>query len=252
MNALTIIYVVLSYGAALIFLGGVAFKVYQYARTPSPLTIPTTPAPTSASGVVARMAREIFFFESLFKGEKFTWVGGYLLHLALAAILVRHARYFMEPTPTLIETLNPIGILAGVLALVAAGYLYARRLFTERLRYISLSSDYFALALIGLIALTGLMLKFLFRTDIVAVKGFILGVVFFEFQPMPSDILFLLHYTLALVLFVYFPFSKLLHAPGVFFTPTRTQPDNPREKRRVNPWAAHRPEPSGARTGGGD
>jgi hypothetical protein len=35
-----------------------------------------------------------------------------------------------------------------------------------------------------------------------------------------------------------FPFSKLLHAPGVFFSPTRNQTDNPRSVRHVAPWAA--------------
>jgi hypothetical protein len=34
-----------------------------------------------------------------------------------------------------------------------------------------------------------------------------------------------------------FPFSKLLHAPGLFFSPTRNQADNPREKRHIAPWA---------------
>jgi hypothetical protein len=37
---------------------------------------------------------------------------------------------------------------------------------------------------------------------------------------------------------VVFPFSKLLHAPGLFFSPTRNQVDNPRERRHVAPWAA--------------
>jgi len=32
--------------------------------------------------------------------------------------------------------------------------------------------------------------------------------------------------------------SKLLHAPGVFFSPGRNQVDNPREKRHLAPWAA--------------
>ena len=34
-----------------------------------------------------------------------------------------------------------------------------------------------------------------------------------------------------------FPFSKLLHAPGVFFSPSRNQVDNSREKRHVAKWA---------------
>jgi len=32
---------------------------------------------------------------------------------------------------------------------------------------------------------------------------------------------------------IIFPFSKLLHAPGVFFSPGRNQVDNAREKRHV-------------------
>ena len=43
---------------------------------------------------------------------------------------------------------------------------------------------------------------------------------------------------LVLALMIIFPFSKLLHAPGVFFSPSRNQVDNPREKRHLAPWAA--------------
>jgi hypothetical protein len=37
---------------------------------------------------------------------------------------------------------------------------------------------------------------------------------------------------------VVFPISKLLHAPGLFFAPTRNQRDNPREQRHVQGWSA--------------
>jgi nitrate reductase gamma subunit len=46
------------------------------------------------------------------------------------------------------------------------------------------------------------------------------------------------HLTLVALLMIIFPFSKLLHAPGVFFSPTRNQADDPREKRHLAPWAA--------------
>jgi hypothetical protein len=39
------------------------------------------------------------------------------------------------------------------------------------------------------------------------------------------------------MLMVVFPFSKLLHAPGIFFSPSRNQVDNPREKRHLAGWA---------------
>ena len=50
----------------------------------------------------------------------------------------------------------------------------------------------------------------------------------------------LLALPLALValLMIIFPVSKLLHAPGVFFSPTRNQRDNPREKRHIQGWTA--------------
>jgi hypothetical protein len=37
---------------------------------------------------------------------------------------------------------------------------------------------------------------------------------------------------------IIFPISKLLHAPGLFFSPTRNQADNPREVRHISAWAA--------------
>jgi nitrate reductase gamma subunit len=38
------------------------------------------------------------------------------------------------------------------------------------------------------------------------------------------------------VLLAYFPFSKLLHMPGIFLSPTRNLANNSRMKRHVNPW----------------
>jgi hypothetical protein len=35
-----------------------------------------------------------------------------------------------------------------------------------------------------------------------------------------------------------FPISKLLHAPGIFFSPTFNQVDNARKKRHLSDWAS--------------
>ncbi len=40
------------------------------------------------------------------------------------------------------------------------------------------------------------------------------------------------------ILMIVFPISKLMHAPGLFFSPTRNQADTPREARHVAAWAA--------------
>ena len=56
-----------------------------------------------------------------------------------------------------------------------------------------------------------------------------LGLMRLEVLPLPADPILLVHLTLVAVLMMVFPFSKLLHAPGLFFSPTRNQVDDPRE-----------------------
>jgi len=87
------------------------------------------------------------------------------------------------------------------------------------------------------IGLTGLGMKYVAHTDIVAVKAFFLGLMYFDWQPMPADIMLNLHLLLVALLMIVFPVSKLLHAPAVFFSPTRVQVDDAREKRHLAPWA---------------
>ena len=81
-------------------------------------------------------------------------------------------------------------------------------------------------------------MKYVAHTDIVAVKAFTLGLLYFDWQPLPADALVYVHLALVALLMLIFPFSKLLHAPGVFFSPTRNQVDDPREHRHVAAWAA--------------
>jgi len=57
---------------------------------------------------------------------------------------------------------------------------------------------------------------------------------YFDWQPMPSDWLLGIQLALVALLMIIFPFSKLLHAPGLFFSPTLNQIDNPREKRHTS------------------
>ena len=94
------------------------------------------------------------------------------------------------------------------------------------------------LALLLAIAGTGLMMDYVTHTDIVAVKAFFRGLMYFNWQPIPTDPVLLVHLGLVATLMIIFPISKLLHAPGVFFSPTRNQVDNPREKRHLSAWAA--------------
>ena len=235
---LTTFFAILFYIATFTFLGGLGLRIYQYATTPAPLKIPTTPAPTTQTGVVFRMFREVVFFESLFKSNKWIWVFGILFHGGLLLVVLRHLRYFTQPVWFWVEMIQPFGIYAGYAMLLGLAGLLLRRIMLAYIRYISSPSDYLMLILLIMIGLSGAAMKFVSHTDIIAVKKFFLGLMVFDWQPLPSDFPLLLHLSLVSVLMIIFPFSKLLHAPGIFFSPTRNQVDNPREKRHIVAWAA--------------
>jgi nitrate reductase gamma subunit len=238
MTALGWIYAVVFYVATTLFVVGLALKIRRYARTPAPLKIPTTPAPTTGGGAVLRMAREVAFFESLFKSSKWTWAFGWLFHVSLLLVILRHVRYFQQPVWEPIAWVQPFGTYAGFTMVAGLAGLWARRFLVDRVRYISTPSDHLHLALLISIGLSGLGMRFVAHTDIVALKAFTLGLLRFDVQPLPADPLLLLHLWLVALLMVVFPISKLLHAPGLFFSPTRYQVDNPREARHVASWAA--------------
>jgi len=239
MSFLSTAFAALFYAAFLILVIGVGRKVYVFAKTPAPLKIPTTPAPTTQSGVVLRMFREVVFFESLFKSTKWTWLFGWVFHIALFAVLFRHLRYFQDPVWAPVVWLSPLvkylafAMIAGLIGL------WIRRIFVDRVRYISAPSDHLLLLLLLLIGISGAMTTFVAHTDVVAVKAFFRGLMWpFDGVPdLPTDPLMLVHLLLVALLMIIFPISKLLHAPGVFFSPTRNQVDNPREQRHLSDWA---------------
>lgn len=238
MEIVTVVYALLFYVATAVLLVGVGLKIFQYATVPAPLKIPITPAPVTLWGVVLRMAREVFFFKSLFRANKWIWLLGIVFHGALALVLLRHFRYFTEPVWVPIALIQDIGTYAGFGLVLGLAGLLARRFLVERIRYISSPSDYLMLVLIILIGTSGLSLRYLARTDIIAVKSFFIGLMRFDWQPMPTDGFLLFHLALVATLMIVFPFSKLLHAPGVFFSPTFNQVDNPREHRHLANWVS--------------
>lgn len=231
MSALTILYAGLFYVAAFVLIAGIARRVWIYHKTPAPLKIPTTPAPVNAAGVVARMFREVVLFESLFKSSKWTWIFGWVFHFGMLVALLRHLRYFTDPVWYWVSLVQSAGVYAGYAMLFGLFGLWLRRIMVDRLRYISTPSDYLMLGLFFGIAGTGLLIKYVWHTDVVALKAFTHGLMHFELQPLPADPMLLLHLGLVICLMLVFPISKLLHAPGLFFSPTRNQADNPRERR---------------------
>ena len=238
MSLVTIIYGSLFYFATLILFIGLGYRVYEYASIPAPLKIPTPPAPKTKKGVAVRLFREVVLFESLFHSAKWTWSFGWLFHFALLLAFFRHLRYVTDPVWFWVswEIVQAAGHYAAYMMLIGLFGLFARRVFVDRVRHISAPSDYLILVLIIGIALSGLLMKW-FPTDIFALKQFFLGLIYFNWSELPSDFMLLIHLGLVLLLMIIFPYSKLLHAPGLFFSPTRNQTDTARDSRHIADWA---------------
>ncbi|MBI4561116.1 MAG: sulfate reduction electron transfer complex DsrMKJOP subunit DsrM [Candidatus Rokubacteria bacterium] len=269
--------VLIPYAAFITSLLGVSHRVLGWARSPVPFRIPTTcgqqrslpwikagwlESPSSTLGVVARMALEVGLFRSLFRDtrtelregprllysdDKRLWLAALAFHWSLLWVVVRHLRFFLEPVPAVVRALASVdsffqigvpGLYMTDLILAAAlGYLLLRRLANPQVRYLSLFADYFALFLLLGLAGSGILLRYVLRTDILAVKQLALGLVTFS-PVVPGDLgpLFFVHLFLLSVLAAYIPFSKLMHMGGVFLSPTRNLANTSRTRRHVNPW----------------
>lgn len=241
MSFVAIAYGVLFYTATVVFIVGLSNKVVQFTRAPAPLRIPTMPAPLTRLGAAGRVAREIALFESLFRSDKWLWLFSVLFHLGLLLVLLRHARYFLSQDLGiiwgLVVLIQPFGMYAAFIMLAGLFALLGRRLILSRVRYITSPSDIILLLLFLGIGLSGVLLTFSRHTDVVALKRFFVGLSVFSLRPLPIDILLLVHLFCVAILMIVFPFSKLLHLPGVFFSPTRNQCDDSRERRYVATWA---------------
>jgi nitrate reductase gamma subunit len=134
--------------------------------------------------------------------------------------------------------MQPFGKYAAFMMVAGLGGLLARRFLVDRVRYISTPSDYLMLLLLLGIGVSGALMTFVSHTDIIALKVFILGMMRLSPEPVPGDPILLAHLAMVAALMIIFPISKLLHAPGLFFSPSRNQADNPRERRHLADWAA--------------
>ncbi len=182
--------------------------------------------------------------------DKYLWAAALAFHWAILIILLRHLRFFVEPVPAWVEIAAERSTASSRSALPV--YLrhhrpdggrprrtcWSRRLFDAKVRYISLPADYFALFLLLGIAITGILMRHVEKVDVVAGQGSDrrVGLVPAGAAGRASVCAFFVHLFLVSVLFVYFPFSKLMHAPGVFLSPTRNLANNNRARRHVNPW----------------
>ena len=269
--------IIIPYLAVLIFIVGFIYRIMDWAGSAVPFRIPSTCGqqkslpwikpnkidnPFTTGAVIIRMMLEILLFRSLFKNTKFTlnegpkisyvwekwlWLAALAFHYSFLTVLIRHLRFFLEPVPVCLQLLEKVDgffqvglpglYMSGAVLLAAVIFLFLRRIYLPEMRYISLAADYFPLFLIISIAITGILMRYFTKVDIVSIKELTMGLATLH-PTIPNGIgvLFYIHLFLVSILFAYFPFSKLMHMGGVFLSPTRNLANNTRVKMHINPW----------------
>ncbi len=218
---------VLTYLALLIFVVGVVLRIVKYFRTPSKFLLPIFPAPATRTGVVLRVLREVFLFESLFRASKWTWLFGWLFHVALFVVLLRHLFFIVDPVWDWVIWLFPYGDLAAAMMLFGLLGLSARRFLVDRIRYISTPSDHLMLLLLVVICVSGLLLANVTFVDLSAVRNYALGLRVLQINELPTSLVLNIHLSSVILLVVIFPFSKLMHFIAPVFSPPHTQTNTP-------------------------
>lgn len=161
--------------------------------------------------IFGKSVLDILLLRRLLVVNDILWLGEWIFHASFVLVILRHLRYFLNPVPQWIWAIQPIGIIAGYVLPAALGYIAIMKLYVEKKRYVS-SFNFFLLALIFAMSVTGLLMKDVYHPDIVAVKDFIIRAATFRFVGAPESALFAFHFVMVFILLIKLP-THILAAP---------------------------------------
>lgn len=173
------------------------------------------PLPSCATALI-----DILFFRRLFASNKALWFGSWAFHAAFFIVILRHLRYFLEPVPGCIVSVQPCGIFSGYLMAFSLAYVILLRT-VAKVKYLSYQ-NYLILGIVLLISVTGLLMRNYFPPDLLDVKSFVMGLASMRPGLLPAGFFFSLHFFLVLLLVPFLPFH-IFTAPLVTFEARRRE-----------------------------
>ncbi len=175
------------------------------------------PPPPLTPRLVLNITGDILFLSRLLRTNDLLWIGEWLFHCTFFLVVLRHLVFFLNPVPGWVALLQPFGIFAGYLLPLSLIYILSIKLSGEKGYFPSY--NFFLLILLLLVSVTGILLRTVFKADLVAVKGFVLGILGLSPQSVPLPFLFVVHFSLVLVLILYVP-THIVAAPLVMLDAT--------------------------------
>jgi nitrate reductase gamma subunit len=202
-----ILLMLLAYISLLAFIWRVLWRVLMLSKRRKAMAEARPP------GAALRTALDIVFLGRLIRANDVLWLGEWVFHVSFLLVVLGHLRFLMEPVPGFILWMQGAGKVSGYLLPASIAYIFFMKLHSERGRYLT-GYNFFLLAMVLLVSISGLLMRFLYRADLVGIKGFVLGILTFSPNPLPGSGLFVLHFLAALVLLVSLP-SHIFTAPFV-------------------------------------
>lgn len=224
---------ILPYIAVAVFTIGILYRLGRWASGRIVHNITLTPAPTTQTGAIVDIATEAVLFKSLFKADKGLWSGAWIMHMSLFAILGGHVMgigllglqfYYIGLTSAETSEMlsNVLGTSMGIVVLLGLIYLLYRRMAINEVKQISAPSDYLHLILLIGIVSAGNFMRFFpeYAMHYEPAREYVAHLL--TLTPITADMevmhnpVFTIHMLLVQLLLIVFPFSKLLHIPGMF------------------------------------
>jgi len=207
-----ILILVLAYLVYAWFWGRIGFHLLLWHRAAGQFRRYRPPRGPVSLCVYARAAGQLALLGRLFRVDPALWIGSWTFHFSFFFVILRHLRYFMNPVPGCIVDIQRCGLLAGYVLPLSVLYLAVVRI-SRREKYVS-RYNFFILSLVFSICVTGLLMTFFFRPDIVAVKDFVFGMLVFQPGLLPGSVLFVVHFLLVLILASFLP-THIFTAPFI-------------------------------------
>lgn len=218
------------YVAVTVFFIGMAFQVYQWLRAPKTrIKTGYFPKPRTSAERWLKVAEDAFVFPEVIKFDRWMWFFTILFHFGLLGAFVGHLRLLQEFTP-LVDLLGPkamdrfalwSGGVMGIVLIVGLIYYFIRRLafpFSD----LSVSEDYILLILLILTVVMGNLMRFFGDIHVGDYRAYLQSLLTFR-PAFPGALAtsstrwaLVFHVLFANLVFVFFPFSKLVHVIATF------------------------------------
>ncbi len=219
---------VVPYIVIVLFLGGMILRILSWLKVKVPFNLTVFPCPQTRTGAAMDLVKESVGFKSLWRGNKGFWFMSWLFHISLAFILVGHFfgigllgqqfTWFGASSEMSLRLSVLMGTYAGAALFLGLILLTIRRSTSAKIRSISSFADYLILVLLLGIAGSGMYMRLFDEISYEVVQNYLIGLITFHPVQLPEHTAFLFHFTLVQLLLLYFPYSKLVHSCGIFFS----------------------------------